>query len=74
MVGDNDFIDGSVKNIASIKETYNEIACGESAEKNHSMYELTERENEVMKLYSSGQTQNDIAESFHLSVNTVRYI
>ena len=69
----NDFMNGTVKNIAEYRETYNEIACEESVEKNHSMYELTERENEVMKLICNGQTQNHIAESLHLSVNTIRY-
>lgn len=67
-----DFMNDIVKNIAEYKETYYEIACEESVEKNHS-YELTERESEVMELICNGQTQNDIAESLHVSVNTVRY-
>lgn len=69
----NDFMNSTAKNIAEYNEAYYEIACEEAVENNHSMYELTERENEVMKLICSGQTQNDIAERLHLSINTVRY-
>lgn len=67
------FMKEIIENIPAHKEVCYEAACEKSVARNHSMFELTERESEIMELVSNGQTQNDIAESLHVSINTVRY-
>lgn len=68
-----DFMKDIIKNITVCAEVSYENVCGKTILKNNSIFELTERESEVMELICTGETQNDIAENLHVSINTVRY-